>query len=74
MKLNQSVRYALGIFAICFLFNGISSAADSVQEQTSVASKTSIEPEGKIIIKAIKLHTLATSNWFQLTSVFLGSN
>lgn len=56
MRLCQSVRYALSIYAICFLLNGISSATeDNVREQhNTVASKTSNEPEGKTIKKSTR--------------------
>lgn len=58
MSFCQSVRYALGIYAICFLLNGISSAEDTVREQyaatavapataSATATKAAIEPEGK---------------------------
>ncbi|XP_055299338.1 uncharacterized protein LOC129566954 [Sitodiplosis mosellana] len=53
MSFCQSVRYALGIYAICFLLNGISSAEDSVREQYAAASspstKATIEPEGRAL-------------------------
>lgn len=52
MSLCQSLRYALGIYAICFLLNGISSTEDTIRDQYSTASKAAIEPEGK----TIKLH------------------
>lgn len=55
MRLCQSVRYALSIYAICFLLNGISTAEDNVREQhNTVASKTSNEPEGKTIKKSTR--------------------
>lgn len=47
MSLCQSVRYALGIYAISFLLNGISSTEDAqVGEQYTTEFKA-IEPEGK---------------------------
>lgn len=52
MSFCQSVRYSLGIYAICFLLNGIASVEDTVREQYTVlssSSKAAIEPEGKII-------------------------
>lgn len=47
MSQCQSLQYALGICAICFLLNGISAAEGIVREQYATASKAAIEPEGK---------------------------
>lgn len=47
MSQCHSLQYALGICAICFLLNGISSTEDIVQVQYATASKAAIEPEGK---------------------------
>lgn len=52
MSFCQSVRYAeLGIYMICFLLNGISSAEDTAREQhtaSAASSKVAIEPEGSV--------------------------
>lgn len=67
MRLCQSVRYALGIYAICFLLNGISSTEDAVQEHNTAASKASNEPEGKTIKKSTR-RTVLFRIVFQLIS------